>query len=257
MSEKWDEYIQEIPSDLFQGGFKIDLQRRLLRWQAQCKQWEVAIVPLFLLESIPFDREIASMNAHMGNERLTEDNRPNHHQDLSISAPLTFSIEGNQRILIVGEIQDALSQGALHWGDDSMASLMKRWPEILATCIARKSDRIYCIKSGKIKTIRDPVQAMHRFLSYYLQRSSLLSLLMPEWTEALLVKNPLLVKEGGLSPADFFRMCETSGKNQNETEDPVIPWMLTRIEWPTRESLLQEIDWLREVFADLIALYRA
>ena len=146
-------------------------------------------------------------------------------------------MEDKSTVLLTGDIPFALRQGALHLGDDSLPSLLRAWPELLAAAAALGAPYIYVLKNGKIKTIADPHKSLKSFICYYLKCSEALSPLLPDWADALLRKGP-----------EAF-------ERETQYEDPVVEWLLPRIAPFEPELLFQEWSWLKEVFQDLIALY--
>jgi hypothetical protein len=115
--------------------------------------------------------------------------------------------------------------------------LLKAWPELLVASVALHTSRIHFLNNGKTKTIAHPEKSLKSFILYYLRCSHSLSPLIPNWADGLLRRGPAY-----LSP-------------QGAHEDPIAEWMFPRLETPNPERLCQEWEWLREIFADLIALY--
>lgn len=130
-----------------------------------------------------------------------------------------------------------MEDGAFYTGDDKIGAVLKSWPEILVSCIALKSDMIYCLKTEKIKKIENPENALKGFLEYYERCQYLLSPLMADWADALLRKTP-----------DDFSF-------DFEYEDYVADWILFRLEKPEAAVLFEDWKWVRECFTGLIALY--
>lgn len=143
--------------------------------------------------------------------------------------PLQFG-----QVRLIGEVRHALLNGPLHLGDDSLSGLLKNWPEILAAMIALNSHHVYCLKTGKVKEIANPHQALTDFITYYLRCQSHLSPLMPDWASDFFKKEPLQ-----------FR---------TQYEDPVVEWILSRLDPPSPAQLQTEWGWLHETFSELLTL---
>ncbi len=142
-----------------------------------------------------------------------------------------------QNVKIVGDVPFCLEDGALHFGADTLSSLIRVWPEVLVSCVALNSQSIYFLKTGKIKQIEDPVSSLKKFVEYYLRCSEILSPLVPDWADALLRKTPEDFSQG----FDF--------------EDVVNEWVSLRLDMPDVEELFEDWKWLRSSFEGLIQLY--
>lgn len=134
-------------------------------------------------------------------------------------------------VQIIGDIPYCLEDGALHFGEDTIGSILKVWPEILAACIALNTNKIYFLKSGKIKTVSNPRESLKNFVDYYLRCFESLTPLIPDWADALLKSKPF-------SP-DF------------DYEDEVHKWLMPRL----KIEELDEWEWLKTSFANLIEIY--
>lgn len=134
---------------------------------------------------------------------------------------------------IIGEIPHCVEDGALYFGDDQISSLLKVWPEVLSACVALKSSKIYFLKTGKIKIIERPKEALEKFVAYFLRCQNTLSPLIPDWANAIL-------RNFEFSPEFDYR-------------DEVYEWILPRLE--IHETFLEEWKWLQETFSELIELF--
>lgn len=215
------EKIFASQSDLLPGIFKdalrLDTEKRVVEWKRRLKEWGQHCFSLFFLESAQERREIT-------NNRIE-------------FPPLELKLEDGSLVRLIGDVNFAMEQGVLHLADDHLSPLLKNWPEILAGSVALNSSQIYFLKSGKVKTIADPVKSLKAFVSYYLRCSTELSPLIPDWADSLLRKG-----------IDFF-------ETKTLYDDHVVEWLLPRLEMPSTEQLFQEWDWLKKTFEDLIALY--
>lgn len=142
-------------------------------------------------------------------------------------------IEWEGRVRIVGTIPYVVDEGALHFGDDTLPSLLRAWPEILAALVALNRTTIYFVKADKEKEVANPLKCLQQYVAYYQRCCETLSPLIPEWADVLL-KNP-----GKALPLEF------------EHCDAVTQWMLDRLEIPP----LDEWGFLTEAFEGLTLLY--
>lgn len=140
-------------------------------------------------------------------------------------------------VQFLGEIKNVMGDGYLHIGEDSFAGIIKVWPEALVALIALGTSQILCLKSGKTRTIADPRGSLEKLLNYYGRASHGLSPLLPDWADSFLRKG-----------IDAFR-------EKDDWEDPVVDWLLPRLEIPPTEILFDQWNWLHEIFSDLIAIY--
>ncbi len=188
---------------LFQEAFLLDLKEKEQDWQKQFRVWGKKQISLSLLQA------------------SSKDSFP----------PLRIG-EG---IEIVGEVPFALEDGALHFGDDQIGSLLKVWPEVLVAGISLQSPKIYFLKTGKIKEIQNPKEALAHFVDYFLQCEKTLSPLIPDWADRL------LRKEKG----DWSLMYE----------DEVTRTILAMLDPGKWEKEASKWGWLKESFSSLIDLY--
>lgn len=208
----------------FDEAFFIDLREKHRRREEKFSDWGKKRIRVAFLETA---REGLSLSQELDGNLLRE----------TVEVPpLEIALEG--RIYrITGEVPFAMEDGALYSGDDKIGALLKSWPEVLASCIALKSNSVYCLKTGKVKTIEDPENALKGFLQYYESCRHLLSPLMPDWADALLRKT------SSAFSWDF------------EYEDPFTQWMLFRLEKKDPAVLFEEWKWIKDCFTSLIALY--
>ena len=151
--------------------------------------------------------------------------------------PLELQLENGQNVKIVGDVPFSLEDGALHFGADSLSSLIKVWPEVLVSCVALNAPKIYFLKTGKVKEIEDPKGSLERYLEYFLRCSNTLSPLVPDWADSLLRK----------APEDFSQSFDF--------EDVVNEWVLLRLDIPVAKELFEDWNWLRTSFEGLVKLY--
>lgn len=147
------------------------------------------------------------------------------------------------KVKIVGEIRLCSRLGPLHLADDSLAALLKSWPEYLAALCTLKTDSIYCIRSGNVKTVRSPSDSLRRCLELYFLGLQTPLPLVNDWVDPLLRRGPL----------DLGKKIEES---RSLFEDPVYDWVLARTEAPSGEAIFSTWSaFLNESLIDLINLY--
>lgn len=185
---------------IFEEAFRLDAQEKSMQMQKQFEQWGKK------------KRSLTFYQTAFGNE----------------CAPLLVA-----NAKIIGEISHCMEDGALHFGDDHISSLVKVWPEVLTACIALQSPKIYFLKTGKIKTIFNAESALQKFIAYYLRCQKTLSPLIPDWADSLL-------RNKEFSP-------------EFQYEDETCQWIVSRLELPA--SLIEEWAWLKASFSELIGLY--
>ena len=126
--------------------------------------------------------------------------------------PIHLTLENGQRVQIVGHVAFSLKSGSIHFGADSISSLIRSWPEILVTCVARQSKKVHFVKSGKVKEIDDPLSSLKKYVEYFLRFSSSLTPLIPDF-------------------ADHF-LRDKKGEFTLDFEDRVNEWVLLRTKMP-------------------------
>lgn len=146
---------------IFQEAFSLDVQEKAEEYQKQIEKWGKKKTSLTFYQT------------------AKEGEFP----------PLQIQL-GDSVVQIIGDIPFLLEDGALHFGDDKISALLKVWPEVLAACVALKTSNIYCLKTGKIKTVTNPQESLKKFVSYYLRCQNTLSPLIPDWADAFLRKGP-------------------------------------------------------------------
>lgn len=202
---------KEMPG-IFEQALRIDLLERSNGWQEKISDWKGQVFSICFLETASEKESIQNAVAEMKPVR----------------------IDGVQ---LLGEIKSVMADGYLHIGEDTLAGLIKVWPDVLTASIALGTSQIFCIKSGKIRTIANPLESLKKLLRYYNRASSGISPLLPDWADSFLRKG-----------VDAFR-------EKSDWEDPVVDWLLPRLEIPPTEILFSQWSWLHEVFSDLTALY--
>jgi exodeoxyribonuclease V gamma subunit len=135
-----------------------------------------------------------------------------------------------------GEIPYVVPGGILHFGTDDIGGLFRKWPELLAALEATGTHNIYCLRTGKIREIADPSQALQAAINLYLRCRKSLCFLHAEWTDAILRKK--------IPP------------NREEVKDPVLRWMLERSpEFDLEQEVHLWQDLFAHTFSSLIQLF--
>ncbi len=207
LSSVFDAKKEKLPG-LFQEAFVLEVSEKEKAMRDCFSKWGKKIVPISFLE--------------------TARNKEGEF------CPLELVLSNGSRVRILGNIPLAVEDGAFLFGDDKIGTMLKTWPEILATCCALKTSNVYALKSGKIKSIANPEESLKKFLEYYLRCKEHISPLLPDWADALLRK-PSALKFG--------------------YETVVNQWMECRLEIPPFEKLSADWIGLKTTFSDLIALY--
>lgn len=154
---------------------------------------------------------------------------------------LTIHLDGSE-VRIVGKSQMASEKGALYFGPHKIESFIKNWPEALVVSCALKTEEIWMVKEGKRLSIKDPMDALHRFVRYYFASLSSPSPLLTPWIDSFLRKGK-----------EHFIKEE---KKSFPFEDPVYDWVTMRAEKPSLESLYESWHpFLQEMFSPLVELF--
>lgn len=147
-------------------------------------------------------------------------------------SPIFLELNNGQKVQIVGSIPYSFTDGAVHFGADSLASLLRVWPEVLVANVALGTNNLYFLKTGKIKQIDDPLGSLKKLVEYHLRFSKALTPLIPDFAEQLL--------RGKDKEFEF------------EFEDRVSEWVFLRLEMPDHFA---PWDFFKETFRSLIDLY--
>jgi|GEM_PF-1883337 exonuclease V gamma subunit len=157
--------------------------------------------------------------------------------------PLELQI-GKLHVKLVGEIKLVSLKGPIHSGDDSFSTLLRSWPEYLAVLCALQSHSIFCLRSGKVKTVESPRDALERCIELYLLGLETPLPLLSEWAEALVKKEHWI---------DLQKKIDT---RRPLFEDPIYDWIEARMEPVCAETLFSTWSpFLKEKLNSLIRLY--
>jgi len=142
---------------------------------------------------------------------------------------------GDISVRLVGEAHLAVPEGALFMGQDSIAGMLRRWPELLSILSFNASRRIYCLRSGRVREVEHPLGALHSVIELYVRCRQSPLFLHPDWADALLRK--------GMAP-------------ERDSEDRILQWALQRS--PRLDLEQEQKIWhetLQKSFASLISLF--
>jgi len=142
-------------------------------------------------------------------------------------------------IHLTGEVKTFSTKGFVHTGGDQIEGLLRAWPECLAALVASERKEIHCLKSGKIRIVENPKQALSEFLIYYFLSQSAPSPLLTDWAGAILRK--------GTFEWD---------KKTTQFEDPVWKWVVERTALPPAAEWLE--NWqqvLQNSFSELTKIW--
>lgn len=219
-------FLSEFPLGVCGEAMKVDVEEIFKEWTDLMQSWDVAIEP-------------ASFK--MCCLKKTK-------KEIGWMFPsLEVELNSLQQINLVGDVKTFSSKGFIHAGNDNLEGLLRVWPECLAALVASGKQEIYCLKSGKTKTVDRPDRALKAFVSYYFLSQSAPSPLLADWADPLLRK--------GVGEWEKKMKDKLMGKGVR-FEDPVWNWVLGRVNLP-QPSIWYEM-WnpiFQEVFSELTALY--
>lgn len=165
-----------------------------------------------------------------------------HLQEWNIDSAKIHSLEAKQSLRVgdisvrlTGEAQLAVPGGALYMGHDSIQGMLRRWPELLCILSFNSSHQIYCLRSGKLRNVADPLTALQSIVELYFRCRHSPLFLHPDWADALLRK--------GMAP-------------ERDTEDRILKWALQRspaLDLEQEQKIWQ--DTLQKAFSSFIALF--
>jgi len=136
----------------------------------------------------------------------------------------------------VGEATLAVDEGALHLGSDNAGSVLRRWADILSILVEKKKNKVFFLKTGKIREIADPSASLEAIIDLYRRSKNSPLFLHPDWADTLLRKNQTPAKD--------------------DSEDRVLNWALLRS--PSYDLAAEKDLWdktLQTAFSSLIDMY--
>jgi exodeoxyribonuclease V gamma subunit len=144
----------------------------------------------------------------------------------------TRSLSGN----LCGEVPYCVPGGVLHLGADDIGGLLRKWPELLAALVATGATKIYCLRSGKVREIGDPVSALQQAIDLFVRCRKSPCFLHAEWADALLRKK--------------------AAPEMDPIKDRVLRWIIQRspaLDVAHEQKIWQEL--FEETFSALTALF--
>jgi len=220
--------LSELPLGICGDAVKLDLEESSKEWAKSIRSWDVAIEPV-------------SFRICCKEKKRGENGWEYPSLELNPGPGL--------HVKLVGEVKTFSQKGFVHTGNDNLEGLLKVWPECLAALVASGRREIYFLKSGKIKTVDQPDQALNAYLLYYFLSQSAPSPLLADWADSILRKGP---DEWGKKMND-----KVLGKGVR-FEDAVWDWVIDRVDLPSADIWFDQ--WgepLSEHFSQLTALYPA
>ncbi|MDE3045036.1 MAG: exodeoxyribonuclease V subunit gamma [Verrucomicrobiota bacterium] len=138
-------------------------------------------------------------------------------------------------IRLIGSASLAVPDGLLYIGDDSIRGMLRRWPELLFSLAYSETRRIYCMRSGRVREVIEPLSSLQAIVELYYRCRFLPLFLHPDWADELLRK--------GVSP-------------DRDCDDPLLEWTLERSS--SFDLQKEQITWretLEKTFTSLISLF--
>jgi len=226
LHKPFEKLARELPKGICGEAIKLDLEETFQEWKELMECWGLQIEPLSLFLSCSEPRR-----GKRGRE----------------FPALSLDLGEGLRIRVTGELRTYSTSGFIHTGSDNLEGLLKVWPECLATLIASGRREIYCLKTGKVREVEKPEEAMRNFLVYFFLAETAPSPLLASWAD------PLLRKE----VADFEEKIQEKRIGKKEPfEDPISDWVLDRICLSSGDAWFESwVDPLRRSFTSLTALY--
>ncbi len=165
-----EDLVAELPSGICGDALKIDLEEVSKEWADAIRSWDLCI------ESASFKMSANEMK-RVGNRYEFP--------------ALSFSLGPNCHVKLVGDVKVFSRKGFVHAGGDNIEGLLRVWPECLAVLVASGCREIYCLKSGKVKMVEAPENALKAFLVYSFSALSAPSPLLSHWADPFLRKGVL------------------------------------------------------------------
>jgi hypothetical protein len=126
--------------------------------------------------------------------------------------------------------------GVLYLGADDIGGMFRKWPEILAGLSASGGNKIFCLRTGRVREVSDPGTALQLATNLFLRCQKSPCFLHAEWADAVLRKN---------TPVQL-----------DQTKDPVLLWIIQRS--PEFDLEKERKIWepiFSETFSSLTALF--
>jgi exonuclease V gamma subunit len=218
--------LTELPIGICGDALAIDLVESSKNWAGLMREWDVAAQPV-------------SFRMSCREKRKTE-----HGWEFPA---LELEIAPGLHVKLVGALKTFTSKGFIHTGNDSLDGLLPAWPECLAALVAAGSSMIYCLKSGKIKTVDQSEAALKAYISYYFISEAAPSPLLVDWADPILRKGAAEWEK---------KITDKMSKKGVRFEDPVWDWVAARVDFPPAAIWFDR--WgvlLRKTFSDLTAIY--
>ncbi|HSX37716.1 MAG TPA: exodeoxyribonuclease V subunit gamma [Chlamydiales bacterium] len=217
--------LPQLPEGICGEAIQVDLEETSKKWSHLMRFWKLSIEPASFKKSC----------------------RERKNTGLQWEFPaMDFVLTPKLRVKLVGEIKNFSTQGFIHTGNDHLEGLLRVWPECLATLVASGRSEIYCLKTGKIKLLDNPFDALKAFIYYYFLSLSAPSPLLCPWADSILRKGAVEWEK---------KIQDRLLKKSARFEDPVSDWVMARISLPAASRWMEH--WKKELdiaFAKLITL---
>lgn len=213
------EASKELPSGPIGEALKLEVAEKVNEWQKKLAEWELEPITIVLRENC----------------------REAHWEGSNYIAPALELHWERLTVRLVGEIKQATRKGLISTYDDNVGGLLKVWPEALVSGIVFDIAQIWMLKSKKSKQLINIEKNLKAFIEYYFCCLEAPSPLLTDWADAILRKGE----------AELEKKIEKG----SQFEDPVIDWVLARVDLSAREILEDWESYLKCVFEDLANLY--
>jgi len=134
------------------------------------------------------------------------------------------------------DMTNAVPGGVLHMGADDIGGLFRKWPLLLSILATNNTNKIFCLRTGKVRTVDNPKLALEAAIRFFSRCRTSFCFLHAEWADAVLRKN--------------------SVPSIDQTKDQVLRWMMARS--PAFDLEREMCLWketFREDLASLITLF--
>lgn len=208
-----------FPVGLFGEMFERRLGKTYDEWKSHLDEWDMQSSEWFTLHLVEEPKEFFEKKQ------------------------LALEIDGTL-VKIGGEIRHVCLKGPIHFREDNFSELLKSWPEYLATLCALEKKEIFCIRSGKMHFIENPLSALKECIRLYFLAEENPLPLIADWTDALIRKQ---------DPIELEKKFEGNFRGR---QDLIYDWVLLHSEPFCSKNLVSSWGpYLQERFQTLLDLY--
>jgi exodeoxyribonuclease V gamma subunit len=211
------------------------------RWNALKAQGALPLGAFHPIAVQQMEEEAQALKTHL--HRFQFDPETCFSVELSPSCREPILCEGNHWILpalkvpmaegrevrVIGKLENLFPQGMLFDGKDGVIDAVKCWPLFLVylnlPLFAEQDKGVLWTKNGKYKSgkVDRPALLLSHYLSYAERSCAELSLLMPEWAQALLMQGP----------QELEKLIAKVGESSSGYVDEALLWMKRREAFPS------------------------